>query len=410
MYRPPTHTRYLRYHPGESPTDPVEQAQTYFKVLVMHKIEDVKYSFHIFHGGVEYTSHTGEYDETPLGFLATQAALSEYLETAEYLGDINLHDELFACLLRDGKRLILIPWGPMFLKRDRAEVTVPIPASRFSARDVFGNHLPVQGDDKETRLTVSWQGFYLLAEGVSADELKTSLSKAKVTLRFADEGDRTVKGQFGEEAGGPPKRPNWIGFHAVDLTPVANRGFQDEEVGDGKGGWADEGTNDMRNLPTGDWLINDVPFRIVGPAKNNGKACIVLKGGMQPDPPVPEKVTVPVGKRLSKLHFLHTVTWGSSRPSKAFAYILHYKDGVKEEVEVHDRVHLANWWYLGKVPEAKVGWEGPNPVRAKVRLWHATHETTHPKGAQAVLDRIEIVSECKRPVPIVVAITGVYSN
>ncbi|GAF98032.1 unnamed protein product, partial [marine sediment metagenome] len=114
MYTHPSHTRYVRYHAGEAPTDPLEQAQTYFKVLVVHEAEDVKYSFHIFHGGVEYTSHTGEYDETPLAFLATQAALAKHLEEAEYLGDIDLHHDIQMCLFSSGERLIAIPWGPMF--------------------------------------------------------------------------------------------------------------------------------------------------------------------------------------------------------------------------------------------------------------------------------------------------------
>ena len=410
MFRHPSHRRYVRYHAGESPTDPIEQAQTYFKVLVMHKIEDVKYSFHIFHGGVEYTSHTAEYDETPLAFLAAQATLAKHLEEAEYLEDVKLHDELFACLFRQEDRLILIPWGPMFLKRDRADVTLPIAASRFAMRDVFDNPLAVAGDAKETRLTVTWESSLLVADGMPVDELKRGLSAAKVALQLADEGDRTVKGRFGGESSGPAKRSNWIGFHPLDLSLACSRGFEDTEAGDGKGGWTDEGPNDLRSLPTGEWLINDVPFRIIDPAANSGKSCVVLKGGIQPDPPFPEKVTVPVGKRVSRLHFLHTVAWGGSRPGPAFRYVLHYTDGFTEEVEIRDHVHVANWWFLGEIPEAKVGWEGPNSVREKVRIWHATHEITHPKGAQAVLDRVEIVSECKRPIPVVIAITGALSN
>ena len=64
---------------------------------------------------------------------------------------------------------------------------------------------------------------------------------------------------------------------------------------------------------------------------------------MNPDAPFPPSVSIPVGQRLSKLHFLHTVAWGSSRKARAFTYVLHYTDGFKEEVEVHDRVNVANW-------------------------------------------------------------------
>ena len=409
MYTHPSHTRYVRYHPGQSPSDPIEQSQTYFKVLVVHKIEDVKYSFHIFHGGVEYTSHTGEYDETPLAFLATQAALAKYLETAEYLGDVALHEDLFACLLRNGDRLILIPWGPMFLKQDYARVTLPIPADRFQARDVFDNPLPVAGDAKHTELTVTWEGFYLMTDRVSAEALRSGLKRATTAVHFAEQERRAAAGVFHGEGAGPANRPDWIGYCPVDLTGAANRGFRDDVVGDRKGGWTDEGENDMRMLPCGEWRINRVPFRIIDPEANRGKSCVVLWGGMQPNPPFPKAVTVTVGRRLSKLHFLHTVTWGS-RSGAAFRYVLRYRDGFKEEVPMIMRQNVGDWWWLGSPPKCKVAWEGPNPLHAKVRLWHAEHEITHPKGAQAVLDRIEIVSECRRATPVVVAITGVYSN
>ena len=49
-------------------------------------------------------------------------------------------------------------------------------------------------------------------------------------------------------------------------------------------------------------------------------------------------------------------------------------------------------------------------MREKTRLWHAEHEITHPNGAQATIDRIEIITEGRRSIPVVVAITGVYSN
>ncbi|MGC9317417.1 MAG: hypothetical protein ACP5KN_05190, partial [Armatimonadota bacterium] len=200
-----------------------------------------------------------------------------------------------------------------------------------------------------------------------------------------------------------------VGYHAVDLSEVANRGLRDEVPGDGEGGWTDEGENDMRFLPPGEWRINGVPFRIIDPEENGGRACVVLRGGVQPDPPFPERVSIPVRERLSKLHFLHTVTWGQ-RSGEVFRYILHYTDGVTEEVPVVQGRSVANWWWLGELPEAKLAWEGPNPAHERVRIWQIEHEITHPAGAQAVLDRIEIASTAGRPIPVVLAITGAYSN
>ncbi len=392
MYTHPSHTRYVRYHPGESPTDPVEQAQIYFKVLVVHKAEDVKYSFHIFHGGVEYTSHTAEYDETPLAFLAAQASLAKHLEKAEYVGDIELHGDIQACLFRDGKRVILIP-----------------PADQFTARDVFDNELPLEGDDSTTDLAVTWESFFLISDTVSVEKLREACARAEVSVHFAEDLATRTAGTFMGDDAGPARRSNWVGFHPIDLAPVANRGFRDETPGDREGGWTDEGENDMRSLPTGEWMINKVPFRILDPEKNAGKSCIVLKGGIQADAPFPEQVSIPVSKRLSKLHFLHTVTWGEKNRA-AFRYVIHYTDGFKEEVPVVNQQNIADWWLPADLPNAKLGWEGPNSVREKTRLWHAEHEITHPNGAQATIDRIEIITEGRRSIPVIVAITGVYSN
>ncbi|MGC9320283.1 MAG: hypothetical protein ACP5KN_19775, partial [Armatimonadota bacterium] len=214
LYTHPSHTRYVRYHAGEGPTDPIEQAQTYFKVLVVHAAEGVKYSFHIFHGGVEYTSHTGEYDETPLAFVATQAALAKHLETAQYLSDVELHPELQIFLFRDGERLIAIPWGPMFLKTDSATVRLPIPAGRFTARDCFDNPLPVEGDAAQMLLTVTWEGFFLLGDGVTEDEFRRACGDAAVDVRLLDEPQERVRGRFFGEDAGPARRSDWVGYHA----------------------------------------------------------------------------------------------------------------------------------------------------------------------------------------------------
>ena len=409
MYRHPSHRRYCRYHPGEGPTDPIEQAQTYFKILTVHCAEDVKYSFHIFHGGIEYTSHTAEYDETPLSMTVAQATLAKYLETAKFLGDVKVHPQLQVFAFQSGDRLLLIPWGPNFLKQDSATVSVAIPFAKTEARDIFDNQLALEGDAKGIRMQWSWETFLLFVDGISFAEMQERMEDATVTLHISQESASGIKGTFGGDDAGPANRADWLGFHPLDLGTAANRSFTDEEPGDKKGGWTDEGPNDLRFLPTGDWKVNGVPFRILDATKNQGKSCIVLKGGVHPDPPLPASVVIPVKKRLSKLHMLHTVTWGG-KSNPAFTYVLHFSDGVVERMPVVCGRNVADWWWQGKLPDALTAWEGPNPAHEKVRLYQATYEIAHPKGAQATLDRVEVVSECGRPVPAVVAITGVYSN
>jgi len=66
------------------------------------------------------------------------------------------------------------------------------------------------------------------------------------------------------------------GSFALPLSKTANRGFRDEVAGDGVGGWTDQGGNDFRHMPVGDQMLCGVPFRILDPAKNGGKSCLVL--------------------------------------------------------------------------------------------------------------------------------------
>ena len=41
------------------------------------------------------------------------------------------------------------------------------------------------------------------------------------------------------------------GFSTIDIRPFCNMGWTDERAGDGKGGWSDQGDNDMQNAPLG---------------------------------------------------------------------------------------------------------------------------------------------------------------
>jgi hypothetical protein len=411
LYRHPSHQRYIRMPKGAEPVDPVIAAQFYFKMLTVHLAERVPYSFHVFHGGIEYDSHTGEYDETPFSYLVAQATLAKHFEMAEYVGDVNWAPDIYAGLFRNGTQLILVPWGPKFLRNEWADVSIPLPAAQFKARDIFDNPLPVAGGDAQTRLSVTWEGFYLITDQLSTEELRTALEASKIEIHRDAAAGKVAKGQFQGKGAGPVGRGDWSGFMAVDLAQVVNRSFEDDKPADGKGGWTDEGRNDMRHLPPGEWLANGVPFKVIDAARNGGKGCLILSGGMhESSKALPAKASIAVGgKRLQKLHFLHTTTWGNGR-GIGFKYVLTYSDGFVEEIPVVLRESIRDWWSADDLPKGKVAWIGPNEVREKVRVYQLEHQITHPKGAQAVLDTIEVVSEKVQAIPVVIAITGVLAN
>ena len=41
------------------------------------------------------------------------------------------------------------------------------------------------------------------------------------------------------------------GFRMLDLKPIVNMDWRDEVWGDGRGGWTDQGDNDMRQVTVG---------------------------------------------------------------------------------------------------------------------------------------------------------------
>ena len=64
----------------------------------------------------------------------------------------------------------------------------------------------------------------------------------------------------------------------VDLQPVANSSLGDDGIANnGKGGWTDEGINDMLiypPIPAGPFTRNGYHFQTIDPAKNNGQSVI----------------------------------------------------------------------------------------------------------------------------------------
>ncbi|MBT3381347.1 MAG: hypothetical protein HN406_37480, partial [Lentisphaerae bacterium] len=179
MHKHPSHWRHMRIDKWQKPMKPVVESQRYFKLLTMHNALDVKFSWHIFHGGIHLYRHTGDYDETPLSFLATQAALAKHLETAEFVTEIPVHEEVYAGLFRKGDGWIVTMWCPKQMEDSFVQVTLPVPRKHFRMFDVFDNPLPVYGGDGETDLFASWESYFLLIKGLSEDDVLAAEALAK---------------------------------------------------------------------------------------------------------------------------------------------------------------------------------------------------------------------------------------
>jgi hypothetical protein len=194
----------------------------------------------------------------------------------------------------------------------------------------------------------------------------------------------------------------------IDLSKLANRALADEEASDGRGGWSDDGpAADMRALKTGKVQFGGVPFEI--PAEP--RSIIVLKSPSRNPGDLPEKVTIPVGKKLDTLFFLHAAASASEGDDLDFLYDLHYADGKVVRLVVTGS-NLADWtaapvaWFdKEQQTVSTAAMTVPVPRFGQGTIYRM--EWSAPADRRAVeLQSIDFVGG-GRAVPILLGITGV---
>ena len=184
----------------------------------------------------------------------------------------------------------------------------------------------------------------------------------------------------------------------LDIAAVCNTGFADETAGDGKGGWTDQGKNDMRNLPPGELDCRGVTFRVVDPKANDGKSCIVLRGKGRET--FPEAACLPVNRKCDTLYFLHCCAWGRKGAPVA-EYELVYDDGSSVTVPLRKGREMSDWWGGKDTPESALAWQGANAESDAIGL--AVFPFANPKPDRAL--REIRFSSVGTAVPILVAVT-----
>lgn len=186
----------------------------------------------------------------------------------------------------------------------------------------------------------------------------------------------------------------------LDLSHAANRGFRDGAAEDGKGGWTDQGGNDFRGMPTGERELCGVPFRILDPAGNGGRACVVLRGTPRPD--LPESATMPVGRKAGALVFLHTLAWNEEATPVA-RYVIRYEDGDEVSVPIRSGTEVAPWWGVHESETRKVAVLSRNLACRQITLYAWQWRNPHPERA---IREVLMRSTNSGGVPIVVAVTA----
>ena len=197
----------------------------------------------------------------------------------------------------------------------------------------------------------------------------------------------------------------------IDISKQANRWLSDDVDNDGKGGWTDQGSGaDMRNLKTGDRRLGGVMFRLL---PDNANAVIVLRSDNRAKGDLPDKVTIPVGKKLDTLFFLHAAAWCPRGNDEMFHYVIHYADGKDVTLKVTGN-NLTDW-IADPVAALPAGGRHlhhrrrhrqKHPVQAGQHLSHGVELPLDRRGIE--IKSIDFVTADKKAaVPILLAITGV---
>ena len=149
----------------------------------------------------------------------------------------------------------------------------------------------------------------------------------------------------------------------VNLRPFVNMAFKDETSGDRKGGWTDQGRNDMRYFPTGKRRFQGVPFDVIVADENENRACLNIRLAQEVKPDLYQRLVqegIPVGIKANRLFFLHACAWTPYDIRPVTIYTLVYEDGSEHEFTMNSTEHFRDWWVPAKPtsPEAHVAWVG----------------------------------------------------
>ncbi|MHB1157590.1 MAG: glycoside hydrolase family 2 protein [Phycisphaerales bacterium] len=213
-------------------------------------------------------------------------------------------------------------------------------------------------------------------------------------------------------------------YSPVDISRQANMGFFDPTPNDGKGGWTDQGRNDMRfflinhvakqgGLEGGaDIAVESMPeqvmflghaFKMIDPKKNDGKAIVSLRGG-EHGALLPSKAEgIPVNRRADRLWFVQAAGWLGPVGQQVAQYVIHYVDGTNTEFPVRCGYEVGNWWNPSPQARAQIAWTGHNLEHSPVGMYLTTWVNPHP---DKVIRSLDVIGNLSSAQFIVVAITA----
>ncbi len=187
----------------------------------------------------------------------------------------------------------------------------------------------------------------------------------------------------------------------VNLKTSANKGFSDEVKNDKKGGWTDDGPNDLRAIKKGDVVFMGVPYHVLDDSEGKS-GCMVLMGTHRPY--FPEKITgISVNKKAKRLFFLQASAWSGGVKGKIGEYKIHYADGTETSIDLIRGQNIDEWWGPSDLPQAVLAYKCKNLGGAQVGVFSYPWNNPYPGKT---IKTIDFISSKTDAIPICLAITG----
>lgn len=221
----------------------------------------------------------------------------------------------------------------------------------------------------------------------------------------------------------PKTTPHYKRFF-IDLSKFANMGYYDRVENDGKGGWTDQGKNDMRfflinhtgkingaddgmDVPVPDFPtkvdFQRVVYQLIDPKANDGKAVISL-GSEKFGKKLPRQAgPFAVGQKAEILWFLHSSGWTGPTGSAIAEYTVKYDDGTSVRIPIRMGMEVGDWHDPKAFGAATVAWTGANLFTSRVGVWTYPWKNPHP---EKTIRSITLKGGLSQAQYVLLAITG----
>jgi len=187
------------------------------------------------------------------------------------------------------------------------------------------------------------------------------------------------------------------GFKTLDLRSVVTLGWKDDRALNSQGGWTRQAENDMRYAPPGLHNMLGVPFDLIDPAKNDGKAVLTLRSAKFRFGPL--TATATVGAKAASLYFLHASAWTGGEMA---TYIVTYDDGTAVNIPIRAGEEINEWWEPQHGKQCRVAFQGPNGQHDNVGMFAFGWNNPHP---EKTIKTLEFKSANQNGIVIIAAVT-----